>query len=316
MSVDSIANSVASQITGAISQAAHSTGVSFEYLLATAKIESNLNPAAQAASSTAKGLYQFIEQTWLATVKQAGPTLGLGAYADSIMRTGDGRYVVPDAATRSAIMQLRSDTAASSMMAAAFTRANADQLAAVIGRTPTEGELYIAHFLGSDGAAKLIGAVDSEPTASAAALFPQAAAANRPIFYDQGHARSVSEVYAKLTGRFMAARAIAVDPVLRGTLDSKMAAVPPAAPVVPDPAGVTRAYAQAYVAPPPPPGGAPVFQSMFSDPQRGAVTRTVNSLWTRGDATSVNRAAPAPAPAFDLFTDAPRAPRGPFPGKV
>ena len=309
MSVDSIANSVASQITGAISQAAHSTGISFEYLLATAKIESNLNPAAQAASSTAKGLYQFIEQTWLATVKQAGPALGLGGYADSIMRMPDGRYVVPDAATRTAIMQLRSDPAASSMMAAAFTRANADQLAAVIGRAPTEGELYIAHFLGSDGAAKLIGAVDSEPTANAAALFPQAAAANRPIFYDQGRGRSVSEVYAKLTGRFMAARAIAVDPVLRGTLDTKMAAA-----AVPDPAGVTQAYAQAFAAPTAPPSGAPVFQSMFTDPQRGAVTRTVNSLWTRGDATGVNRA--APAPAFDLFTDGPRAPRGPFPGKV
>jgi hypothetical protein len=141
MSVDSIANNLASQITGAIKSAAHSTGVSFEYLLTTARIESNLNPAAKAASSTVKGLYQFIEQTWLATVKQAGPALGLGSYADSIERTADGRYVVADAETRSAIMQLRSDPAASSMMAAAFTRANADQLAAMIGRQPSEGEL-------------------------------------------------------------------------------------------------------------------------------------------------------------------------------
>src|SRR5581483_191141 len=109
---------------GAIKSAARSTGVSFEYLLTTARIESNLNPAAKAASSTAKGLYQFIEQTWLATVKQAGPALGLGAYADSIIKTPDGRYVVPDEATREAIMQLRSDPAASAMMAAAFTRAN------------------------------------------------------------------------------------------------------------------------------------------------------------------------------------------------
>jgi hypothetical protein len=309
MSVDSIANNLASQITGAIKSAAHSTGVSFEYLLTTARIESNLNPAAKAASSTAKGLYQFIEQTWLATVKQAGPALGLGSYADSIERTADGRYVVADAATRSAIMQLRSDPAASSMMPAAFTRANADQLAAMIGRQPSEGELYIAHFLGSDGAAKLIGAAESEPTANAVALFPAAAAANRPIFYDQGRASSVGEVYAKLTGRFMAARAFAIDPALRGALASKTAA----APVVFDTAGVTQAYAQVRLPPsaaaPPPP-----VHSMFTDPGRGALTRTVNSLWTRGDNAAVAKT--APAGGFDLFSDPPRAPPGPLPGKV
>ena len=62
--------SAAPQITGAIRQAAQSTGISFEYLLTTAKIESNLNPSAQASTSSAKGLYQFIDQTWLGTMKQ------------------------------------------------------------------------------------------------------------------------------------------------------------------------------------------------------------------------------------------------------
>ena len=51
-------------------------------------------------------------------------------------------------------MQLRSDPSASAMMAGAFTRANADQLQSAIGRAPSEGELYIAHFLGPDGAGK------------------------------------------------------------------------------------------------------------------------------------------------------------------
>lgn len=306
MSVESVANSVTSQITGAIKSAAHSTGVSFEYLLTTARIESNLNPAAKAASSTAKGLYQFIEQTWLATVKQAGPALGLGSYADSIIKMPDGRYVVPDQSTRNAIMQLRSDPQASAMMAAAFTRANAEQLAAAIGRMPTEGELYIAHFLGSDGAAKLISAVDSEPTANAATLFPQAASANRSIFYDrQGHARSVGEVYTTITGRFMTARAMAVYPTRAA-----------AAPLAVDVAGVTQAYERAL----PPPVGVspvaaarPVVESMFTDPARGAVTGHVNSLWTSGDGTPTGPSAPR---VFDLFTDGPRAPRGPFPGKV
>ena len=63
-------------------------------------------------------------------MKEAGPALGFGRYADAIARTADGRYEVADPTTRSAIMKLRSDPAASAMMAGAFTRANAEQLAA------------------------------------------------------------------------------------------------------------------------------------------------------------------------------------------
>src|SRR5450631_1677215 len=128
MAVDSVTANAAPQITGAIRQAARSTGISFEYLLTTAQIESNLNPAAQASTSSAKGLYQFIDQTWLATMKQDGPALGLGNYADAISRSSDGRFEVADPTMRTAIMRLRSDPAASAMMAGAFTRANAAQL--------------------------------------------------------------------------------------------------------------------------------------------------------------------------------------------
>src|SRR5690242_8713952 len=107
MAVNSINGANASQVTGAIQQAARSTGASFEYLLATARMESNLNPQAQAPASSAQGLYQFVDQTWLATMKQAGPSLGFGRYAAAIVQGPDGRYDVPDPAMRTAIMQLR-----------------------------------------------------------------------------------------------------------------------------------------------------------------------------------------------------------------
>src|ERR1700712_630490 len=181
MAVNSAPSAAVPQITGAIKEAAKSSGISFEYLLTTAKIESNMNPAAQAVTSSAKGLYQFIEQTWLGTLKNAGPAVGLGKYADAITQNADGRYEVADPATRNSIMQLRSDPSASAMMAGAFTRANSDQLQNAIGRKPTEGELYIAHFLGPDGAGKLIGAAATQPNANAANMFPQAAAANPSI---------------------------------------------------------------------------------------------------------------------------------------
>ena len=75
------------RVTGAIKQAANATGTSFEYLLATAKMESDFNPSAGASTSSARGLYQFIEQTWLATVKEAGGQLGYSQYADAITKT-------------------------------------------------------------------------------------------------------------------------------------------------------------------------------------------------------------------------------------
>ena len=94
-------------VSGAIKQAAKQTGANFQYLLATAQVESNYNPNAQGATSSAKGLFQFIEQTWLATMKEAGPAHGYGKYSDAIGRTPDGQYVVTDPKLASRIMNLR-----------------------------------------------------------------------------------------------------------------------------------------------------------------------------------------------------------------
>jgi hypothetical protein len=194
------------RVAGAIKQAANATGTSFEYLLATAKMESDFNPTAGASTSSARGLYQFIDQTWLATVKEAGGDAGYGQYADAISKTASGDYVVSDPSMRRSIMKLRDDPAASSSMAALLTQSNSFQLTGKIGRRPTDGELYMAHFLGVGGAAKLITASEDTPQASAVKLFPNAAAANRSIFYDRtGRGRSVSDVYSVLDSRYAGA---------------------------------------------------------------------------------------------------------------
>src|ERR1700731_834887 len=187
------------KIAGAIKQAANTTGTSFEYLLATAKMESDFNPKAGASTTSARGLFQFIEQTWLGTVKEAGAQLGYGKYADAISKSPSGSYSVSDPSARTAIMKLRDDPAASSSMAAVLTQSNSFKLTGKIGRRPTDGELYMAHFMGVGGAAKLITNAEDNPQASGARLFPNAAAANRSIFFDRsGRARSVSEVYSVL----------------------------------------------------------------------------------------------------------------------
>src|ERR1700720_2475638 len=144
------------KVAGAIKQAANATGASFEYLVATAKMESNLNPSASASTSSAKGLYQFIDQTWLGTVKEAGAQFGYGKYADAITKSPSGGYSVSDPGARSAILKLRDDPEAASSMAAVLTQSNSFSLTGKIGRRPSDVELYMAHFMGVGGAAKLI----------------------------------------------------------------------------------------------------------------------------------------------------------------
>jgi len=288
------------QVAGAIKQAAETTGTSFEYLLTTAQIESGLNSAAGAATSSASGLYQFIDQTWLSMVKNIGPSLGLSNYAQAIVQTPDGRYGVPDSAARNTIMNLRNDPNVSATMAGAFTRTNEAQLAQSIGRQPHEAELYLAHFLGADGAARLINAVNMQPRANAAAMFPAAAAANRSIFYDDiGRARTAAAVYGKLTTRFETARAAAFAPGLRGSQTFGGTAK------APDTAGFTQALASANSASAAQ-DSRPLFQSMFTDRGSSAVAPAVVNLWTQGGTGETAHR------GLDLFTDSKPNLRGMF----
>lgn len=186
-------------VEAAIQRASQATGVDFSFLMRTASRESGYNPQAKAQTSSAAGLFQFTEQTWLATLKSHGAKYGYARYADLITRGSDGRYRVGGDEARRAVMNLRFDPHASSLMVGEMTSDNAAYLAGRIGRAPTAGELYAAHFLGPQGSAKLIQATRASPGASAAALFPDAAGANRSIFYRDGRSLTVAEVYNNLT---------------------------------------------------------------------------------------------------------------------
>lgn len=189
-------------IAAAIQQASARTGADFNYLLNTAMRESSLNCSAKSNTSTACGLFQFTEQTWLGTMKQDGAALGLGQYANAISQNSRGRYTVTDPAARQAILALRNDPKVSSLMAGAYTSNSQSTLEQRLGRSVNSGELYIAHFLGAAGATKLISAAEEAPGARADVLFPAAAAANRSIFYDgAGAPRTVAQVYQNLVAK-------------------------------------------------------------------------------------------------------------------
>jgi Transglycosylase SLT domain len=314
------------RIAGAIKQAANTTGTSFEYLLATAKMESNFNPTASASTSSARGLFQFIDQTWLGTVKEAGSQLGYGNYADAITKSSSGSYSVSDPAARSAILKLRDDPEAASAMAGVLTQSNSFRLTGKIGRRPTDGELYMAHFMGVGGAAKLIANAEDNPQASGARLFPNAAAANRSIFYERGgRARSVSEVYSVLTQRYASA---ANSPATRTAMASVgvtptavaaaakpvdnaayLSSFPDARSVTPVDATPQPAITTASLQP-----NQTMFRSLFHAGERAQpVSQAVQELWGNGSSlTSVatanaslssqtpNIRAPQP---LDLFSD-------------
>ena len=186
-------------VEAAIQRASDATGVDFSFLMKTANRESGMNPAAKAGSSSASGLFQFVEQTWLSTLKQHGSKYGYARYSDLISKGSDGRYHVSGDEARRAVMDLRLDPHASSLMAGELASDHAAYLRGRTGRDPTAGELYAAHFLGPQGSARLIEAVQTRPGASAASLFPDAAHANKSIFYREGRASTVAEVYANLT---------------------------------------------------------------------------------------------------------------------
>jgi hypothetical protein len=80
-------------------------------------------------------------------------------------------------------------------MAAEFAADNGAHLQARLGSDPQPVDLYLAHFLGAEGATRFLDAHRDNPEQPAATLFPAAARANRSIFYRYGGvARSLADI--------------------------------------------------------------------------------------------------------------------------
>lgn len=221
------------QVRAAIARAASRTGVDFDYLLAQAKIESSLDPSARARTSSAAGLYQFTQGTWLRTLERHGAAHGID-WADAAIDKGR----VVDPAMRGQIMALRHDPDMAALMAGELANDNRASLTGVLGREPDAAELYLAHFLGAAGAGQFLSALETSPGMSAAALMPRAAAANRSIFYEaSGAPRSVAGmmdlIRAKVSRAMEGGEGPAFMPPAPALPETRLAATAPAVPSTP-----------------------------------------------------------------------------------
>ena len=188
------------EVLASIQQASANTGMDFSYLMAQASRESSFDPGAKASTSSATGLYQFVEQTWLGTFKEHAAEYGQADLAAKITKNADGRYAVADPAARKQILELRKDSSLNAAMAAELASDNKAKMESALGRPVNATDLHLAHFLGLSGALRFIRKLDSDPATTGAAMFPRADAANASVFYDQnGNARTVAEIYNRMS---------------------------------------------------------------------------------------------------------------------
>lgn len=195
------ATKIPRRLVETILRAAAVTGVDPVYMMALADKESSFSPTVRARTSSAEGLFQFVTKTWLSVVREHGPKHGLDAEAAAITVV-DGDLTIADDAARERILGLRRDPYLSALMAAEMLKCDRSKIERRIGRDLTRAEFYLAHFLGVESAGRFVEVLGGKPKQSARRVFPQAARANRTLFFTR-HGRkmrdlTVAEVYARI----------------------------------------------------------------------------------------------------------------------
>jgi len=197
--IEKLLQYASSEIKTAIKDASQKTGIGFDYLLSKAFKESSFREEVTATTSSASGLFQFVNSTWMNMVKTYGDECGLGKFQTALK---NGKC---DAKMKSEVLALRSDPGLSSFMAAKLTQENQNILQHSIGRKPNEKELYLAHFMGPSSAGKFINQMAENPNAVPCDRFKSCAQSNPAIFNEpNGSKKSYQAVFNQLTQTFSA----------------------------------------------------------------------------------------------------------------
>ena len=193
-------------LVNTILKAAEKTGVDPVYLMTLADVESSLEPQAKAATSSAEGLFQFIDQTWLEILHSRAAVHGFPGAAQAV-RIVDDEAVLVDESKRNWVFGLKRDPYLAALMAGELIKDIQRELQAEGERELAEAELYLAHFFGAKAAVRFLKALDEEPNAVAARLFPKAAKANLGRFSEKkGRKRraiTVAELYDRIDSKIV-----------------------------------------------------------------------------------------------------------------
>lgn len=141
--------------------AARVTNAPAGYLRALAGQEGLDNPDAQNPRSSATGLMQFTEDTWLSMLSRHGRQYGLPErLATAIVRRPNGSYAVRDRAARDELMRLRNSGEWSAIMGGHLFHEEAETMQRVRGRPVQVNEVYLGHFMGGNVAGQWIRMLD------------------------------------------------------------------------------------------------------------------------------------------------------------
>lgn len=171
------------------------------YMLALADKESRFSAEAKAGTSSAEGLFQFVNQTWLEMMRSHGAKYGYEAAARAI-EPARGELTIANDVMREFVLGLRRDAYLSALMAAEMLKRDRAKVERRLGRDLSRSEFYLIHFLGAASAGKLMAIVNGQPKQSAPKTFPQAAKANKALFFARDGRKTrhltVREVYSRL----------------------------------------------------------------------------------------------------------------------
>lgn len=139
-------------------------------------------------ATTAVGVGQITSGTFIEVMRRPGTAARMGL---DISGMSDEQ-----------LLELRKDPDINIMATAAFAEYNKKAMQGALGRAPSDAEVYMAHFMGLGGATTFLTNYKNNPNAVAADLMPDAAKANKSVFYADGRALSVSEVYNRIAVSF------------------------------------------------------------------------------------------------------------------
>jgi hypothetical protein len=192
---------VSQYIATEILRAARDTRFPADTLFAIAEKESSFDINNRPPKGSALGLMQFLDQTWLEAVKKFGKEFGLDDEAEMILTRPEGKrehHYVEDEAEEDRILELRRDPYLSAALAAKNLLAAKERIEARLDTAMDERDLYLPHFLGANGAAKLLSEAEEKPDAKASKLFPKAARFNGTMFKAKGKQLTIGQFHQRM----------------------------------------------------------------------------------------------------------------------